>query len=229
MRRRPSWAGRRGAQGAWTDGLRETGEQSEVRSRTEQSRCAASPFIARTGGLTPSLRRAPVIHEALLIVESPDAHLACGLELERLLHARHQVEVDRKGLARDEGFIGRSEGTDEAEDQEVREERQLMTRSVVEAGGRAERGAEMELEFRRGDVLLFRRQDFDLQGLGALSRVVRRVQTVSIGRVFRLPQRSRPRTCSPVPLCAARLGTLSRATSATRPRLAPWRTPSAAR
>jgi hypothetical protein len=130
-----------------------------------ERKAACSP--KRATRLTPGLGRLPVVHQVVVLVHSPDAHLAGGFEPERLVHLLHHVEVDRKRLACQGGLVLGREGADEAEDQEEREEREFVAGAVVETGRRAERGPEVEREFGDRDVLR-RRERLVVQTVGFL-------------------------------------------------------------
>lgn len=108
-----------------------------------------------------------MVHEVLVLVQTPDAHLSGCFEPEHLVDVLHHLEVGRKRLPRERGFVGGRECADEAKNQQEREERQFMTGPVVEAGGRTERGPEVEREFRDRDVLRGR-QRFVVQLVGFL-------------------------------------------------------------
>lgn len=89
----------------------------------------------------------------LVIVQSPHALAARRLELEHLLELAHDVEVRHEDARDHRLLVVGGENTDEAKDEEVGEEGELVTRPVVESRCRAERGAEVVAELGEDRVL----------------------------------------------------------------------------
>lgn len=109
----------------------------------------------RDGERTAKLGSAPEVDEVLVVVQSPHALAPRRLQLEHLLELAHDVEVRDKDARNHRLLVGGRENANEAEDEEVGEEGELVTRPVVESRCRAERRAEVVAELGEDGVLLF--------------------------------------------------------------------------
>lgn len=95
-----------------------------------------------------------------MIVESPNTFTPRRFELVNLLQLPHDVQISDKDARNHRLLILFLQGPDTAENEQVREEGELVPCPVVEAGAGAKRGAELVRELGEDGVLLRRENRF---------------------------------------------------------------------